>query len=230
MMGKAPIPGTFRVLLADDHALIVAATRMLVERIERVSVVAEAHSGRDAVALTLEHRPDLVIMDISMKDLNGIEATAQIKGRQPSTRVMMLSSHRGKEYVRRAIRAGAEGYLVKDSLPAELVIAIETLMQGKPYLSPSISGHVMSGLREGAPASALEALSARQLEVLQMIAEGKSAKEIAFTLEVSSKTAESHRTAIMERLGIHNVAGLALFAARHGLVDLDREEPGDRAG
>lgn len=216
---------TFRILLADDHALIVAAMRMLIERIEGVSVVGEVYNGRDAVALALQHRPDLVVMDISMKDLNGIEATAQIKEQLPTTRVMMLSSHTGEEYVRRAIRAGAEGYLVKGSLPAELVTAIETLMKGRPYLSPSISGHVMSGLREGAPASALETLSARQREVLQMIAEGKSTKEIAFALEVSVKTAETHRAAIMERLGIHDVAGLALFAARHGLVDLDRSEP-----
>lgn len=217
--------GTFRVLLADDHALIVAAMRMLIERIEGVAVIGEAHNGRDAVAMVREQRPDLVIMDISMKDLNGIDATAQIKERQPSTRVMMLSSHTGEEYVRRAIRAGAEGYLVKGSLPSELVTAIETLRQGKPYLSPSISAHVMSGLRESSAGSALELLSSRQREVLQLIAEGKGTKEIAFALGVSTKTAETHRAAIMDRLGIHDVAGLALFAARHGLVDLERREP-----
>lgn len=218
----ALMAGTFRILLADDHALIVAAMRMLIERIEGVAVIGEAYNGRDAVAMAREHRPDLVIMDISMKDLNGIDATAQIKELQPGPRVMMLSSHTGEDYVRRAIRAGAEGYLVKGSLPSELVTAIETIMRGKPYLSPSISAHVMSGLREGAPASALETLSARQREVLQMIAEGKSTKEIAFDLEVSVKTAETHRAAVMERLGIHDVAGLALFAARHGLIDIDR--------
>lgn len=215
--------GTFRVLLADDHPLVLAGMRMLVERIEGVTVVAEANNGREAVTLAGEHRPDLVVMDISMKDLNGIDATALIKEQHPSTRVMMLSSHSGEEYVRRAIRAGAEGYLVKGSLPSELVTAVETLMQGKPYLSPDVSGHVMSGLREGGGASSLDALSVRQREVLQLIAEGKSTKEIAFALDVSIKTAESHRAAIMERLGIRDVAGLALFAARHGLVDLDRQ-------
>ncbi len=218
------MPRTFRILLADDHALVVAAMRMMIERIEGVSVVAEAYNGRDAVALAREHRPDLVIMDISMNDLNGIEATAQIKEQQPSTRVMMLSSHAGEEYVRRAVRAGAEGYLVKGSLPAELLIAIEAIMKGNPYLSPSISRHLMTGIREPAEASALEALSARQREVLQMIAEGKSTKQIAFVLGVSVKTAESHRAAIMDRLGIRDVAGLALFAARHGLVDIDRTD------
>lgn len=217
--------GTFRVLLADDHPLVLAGMRMLVERIEGVTVVAEANNGREAVALAGEHRPDLVVMDISMTDLNGIDATALIKERHPATRVMMLSSHAGEEYVRRAIRAGAEGYLVKGSLPSELVTAVHTLMQGKPYLSPDVSGHVMSGLREGGAASSLDALSLRQREVLQLIAEGKSTKEIAFTLEVSIKTAESHRAAIMERLGIHDVASLALFAARHGLVDIDRSGP-----
>lgn len=220
--------GVFRILLADDHALVVAAMRILIERIQGVSVVGEAYNGRDAVSLARERHPDLVIMDISMKDLNGIEATALIKEGHPATRVMMLSSHAGPEYVRRAIRAGAEGYLVKGSMPEELRTAIEAIMQGNPYLSPSIARHVMSDLREPVSASPLEALTARQREVLQMIAEGRSTKEIAFALEVSIKTAETHRAAIMERLGIHDIAGLALFAARHGLVDLERGVPGRR--
>ena len=214
------------VLLADDHALIVAAMRMLIERMEDVKVLAEAHSGREAVALARKHHPDLVVMDISMKDLNGIDATAQIKEHLPQTRVLMLSSHSTEDFVRRAIRAGASGYLLKDSLPSELAAAIAAILDGNTYLSPSISHHVMSGLREAGAddASPLDALTARQREVLQMIAEGRSTKEIAFALELSVKTAETHRAAIMERLGIHDVAGLALFAARHGLVDLDRGE------
>lgn len=214
--------GTFRVLLADDHPMVLAGMRMLVERIEGVTVVAEANNGRDAVTFAGEYRPDLVIMDISMEELNGIDATAMIKEQHPATQVMILSSHGGEEYVRRAVRAGADGYLVKGSLPSELVIAIQTLMGGKPYLSPSISGHVVSSLREAGGGSSLDALSLRQRQVLQLIAEGRSTKEIAFALEVSIKTAESHRAAIMERLGIHDVAGLALFAARHGLVGMDR--------
>ena len=212
------------ILIADDHALIVAAMRMLIERMEGVTVVAEAYSGREAVALARTHRPDLVVMDISMSDLNGIDATAQIRAALPQTRVLILSSHSGEDFVRRAIRAGAAGYLLKGSLPAELAAAIAAIVAGNTYLSPSISHHVMSGLADaGQDASPLDALTVRQREVLQMIAEGKSTKEIAFALELSVKTAETHRAAIMERLGIHDLAGLVLFAARHGLVDIDRD-------
>lgn len=216
-----------RVLLADDHALIVSAMHMMIERIEGVVVVAEAYNGRDAVALARTHRPDLVIMDISMKDLNGIEATAQITADSPSTRVMILSSHTDEGFVRRAIRAGASGYLAKGCHPAELATAIRAIMESNSYLSPSISAHVMSGLRDTGERkeSPLEALTARQREVLQMIAEGKSTKEIAFAMGVSIKTIETHRAALMDRLGIHDVAGLALFAVRHGLVEIDRPEP-----
>lgn len=216
-----------RVLLADDHTLIVSAMRMMIERIEGVVVVGEAYNGRDAVALARSHRPDLVIMDISMKDLNGIEATAQIIADSPSTRVMILSSHTDEGFVRRAIRAGASGYLAKGCQPAELATAIRAIMEGNSYLSPSISSHVMSGLRDTGERkeSPLEALTGRQREVLQMIAEGKSTKEIAFAMGVSIKTIETHRAALMDRLGIHDVAGLALFAVRHGLVEMDRPEP-----
>jgi DNA-binding NarL/FixJ family response regulator len=215
-----------RIILADDHALIVAAMRMMIERIDGLAVVAEAYNGRDAVALARTHRPDLVIMDISMKDLNGIEATAQIKQSQPETRVMILSSHTSEDFVRRAIKAGAEGYMVKDALAAELPAAIAAIMQGNTYLSPSISRHVMSGLREPAERgdSPLDALTARQREILQLVAEGKSTKEIARSLEVSIKTIETHRAALMERLGIRDLAGLVRFAVRHGLVDIDRSD------
>lgn len=215
-----------RILLADDHALILAAMRMMIERMDGVAVVAEAYNGRDAVALALAHRPDLVMMDISMKDLNGIEATAQIIAQSPGTRVMILSSHTDESFVRRAIRAGASGYLAKGCQPAELATAIKAIAEGNPYLSPGISAHVMSGLRDGGQqaASPLDLLTARQRGILQMIAEGRSTKEIAFALDLSIKTVETHRAAIMERLGIRDIAGLALFAARHGLVDIDRPE------
>lgn len=215
------------ILLADDHALIVAAMRMLIERMEGVKVVAEAYSGREAVALARTHRPDLVVMDISMMDLNGIEATARIREHVPATRVLMLSSHSTEDYVCRAIRAGAAGYLVKRSLPAEIAAAIAAILDGNTYLSPSISHHVMSGLSDPSHyrSSPLDALTARQREVLKMIAKGKSTKAIAFALDLSVKTAETHRAAIMERLGIHDLAGLVLFAARHGLVEIERNLP-----
>lgn len=212
-----------RILIADDHALIVAAMRMMIERIDGVEVVGEAHNGREAVTLSRQLEPQLVIMDIAMKELNGIEAAIEIKAESPATRILILSSHATEDYVRRAIRAGVDGYLVKGSPPQELEAAIRATASGQGYLSPSISKHVMAGLAQPQQGpSPLESLSARQRQILQMIAEGKSTKEIAFALDVSIKTVETHRAALMDRLGIHDIAGLVLFAARHGLVDLDR--------
>lgn len=216
-----------RVVLADDHALILSAIRLMIERIEGVTVVAEASNGRDAVALALRHRPDLVIMDISMNDMNGIEATAQITAQSPVTRVMILSSHVTEEVVRRAILAGAAGYLSKGCQAGELASAIQSIAEGNPYLDQSISARILSRTHgPGEPIdSPLDALTGRQREVLQMIAEGKSTKEIAFALALSVKTVESHRAAIMDRLCVRDVAGLTLFAARHGLVEVDRDLP-----
>ncbi|MGZ5072195.1 MAG: response regulator [Usitatibacter sp.] len=212
---------SIRVLLADDQELILAALRGLVERIEGVRVVAEALDGRSAVALAAEHGPDVAILDISMQELNGIEAAARIRAVSPSTRILILSAHATEEFVSRSIRAGASGYLTKDSAPQELALAVGALMKGEFYFSSRVSRHLVAGLleaSEGAIHDPLAPLTSRQREVLQMIAEGKSTKEIAYRLGVSGKTVHSHRSAIMERLGIHDVAGLALFAARHGLL------------
>ena len=222
---NAPI----RILLADDHALILAAMRMMIERMAGTEVIAEAYNGRDAVALARERRPDLVIMDIGMKELNGIDAARRIKADLPATHVLILSSHATEDFVGRAIRAGVDGYLVKGSPPAELESAIRATASGAGYLSPSISRHVMSGIAGGGGAareSPLDALTERQRQILQMIAEGRSTKQIAFALDVSIKTVETHRAGLMERLGIRDLAGLVLFAARHGLVDME----GDRGG
>lgn len=211
-----------RILLADD-ALILGALRNMIERIPGASVVAEALNGRDAVALAVAHRPDLVIMDISMKELDGIEAMAQIRELVPSARVLILSSHTDEEFVRRAVEAGAHGCLVKGSPPAELAAAIGAIAAGKSYPSPASSRHVISGLQAGAGrASELDLLTARQREILKMVAEGKGTREIAGELEVSVETIETHRAELMERLGLRDVAGLAIFAVRHGLIDLDR--------
>jgi DNA-binding NarL/FixJ family response regulator len=213
-----------RVLLADDHALVLAGIRALVEELGDTEIVAEASNGRDAVALAKQHVPDLVIMDISMKELNGIEATAQIMAEVPSTRVLILSMHTTEDFVRRALKAGASGYLVKDSAPLDLKMAIAAILRDELYLSPRISRHVISGFLHGQPradASSMEALTARQREILQMIAEGKSTKEIAFQLNVSVKTVETHRAALMERLDIHDIAGLVLYAVRQGLISVD---------
>ena len=216
-----------RVLLADDHALVLAGIRALVEELGGTQIVAEANNGREAVALAKQHKPDLVIMDISMQDLNGIEATAQIMAEVPTTKVLILSMHTTEDFVRRAIKSGAAGYLVKDSAPLDLKMAIAAVLRGEIYLSPRVSRHVVSGFLHGKPhqnESSMDALTARQREILQMIAEGKSTKQIAFQLEVSIKTVETHRAALMERLGIHDVAGLVLYAVRHGVISVDRTD------
>jgi DNA-binding NarL/FixJ family response regulator len=215
-----------RVLLADDHTLVRAGIKALVESIEGLRVIAEADNGRDAVALAKSVHPDLVIMDISMKDLNGIEATAQMVADNPAARVLILSMHTTDDFVRRALRSGARGYLVKDSAPLELRMAVEAVMRNEVYLSSRVSKAVLSGLVDGRPAQASEvdALTPRQREILQLIAEGKSTKEIAFSLGVSIKTVETHRAALMERVGIRDVAGLVVFALRNKLIDLDSRD------
>ncbi len=214
-----------RVLLADDHALVLAGIRALVEELGGTQIVAEANNGRDAVALAIQHKPNLVIMDISMKELNGIEATEQIMAAVPTTRVLILSMHTTEDFVHRAIKAGASGYLVKDSAPVDLKMAIAAVLRDEIYLSSRVSKHVVSGFLHGKPNQSelpMDMLTLRQREILQMIAEGKSTKQIAFQLNVSVKTVETHRTALMERLDIHDIAGLVLYAVRHGLINVDR--------
>jgi len=209
-----------RILLVDDHVLVRAGIRALIESMDGMRIVAEASNGREAVAMAREHSPDLIIMDVSMKELNGIDATESIMATAPATRVLILSMHAAEEFVRRAMRAGAAGYVVKDSVPLELKLAIDAIVAGEVYLSPRVSRHLVSAL-SGGDADSLDLLTLRQREVLQMIAEGKSTKEIAAILEVSIKTVETHRAAIMARLGIRDIAGLVIFAARNNLVTLD---------
>lgn len=213
-----------RILLADDHVLVRAGIRALIEGVEAQTIVAEASNGREAVALAKAHRPDLVVMDITMSEMNGIEAGAQIRADTPAARVLMLSMHTSEEFVRRAMKSGASGYLVKDSAPLELQLAIAAVMRGEIYLSSRISRHLVSGM-DGAASpkgeAPLESLTARHREVLQMIAEGKSTKAMAFVLKVSVKTIETHRAALMDRLGIHDLAGLVIYAVRHKLVSLE---------
>ena len=213
-----------RIVLVDDHTLVRAGIRTLLEGRTGVQIVAEAENGRDGAALAKTHAPDIVIMDISMRELNGIDATAQILAQAPRTRVLILSMHSAEEFVRRALRAGASGYLVKDSVPQELNLAIEALARGEIYLSSRVSRHLVTALAAdpGERAeSSLESLTPRQREVLQLIAEGRSTKEIASVLDVSIKTVETHRAALMARLGIFDVAGLVVYAARNHLISLD---------
>jgi len=214
-----------RILLADDHLLVRAGIRSLIENIPGASVVAEANNGREAVALARAHQPDLVMMDITMKELNGIDAMVQILALTPAPRVIMLSMHSGEDFVQRAMKSGAHGYLVKDSAPLELPMAIEAVMAGEMYLSPRVSRQVVTGLTHASqPAGAgpsIETLTPRQREILQLVAEGKTTKECAFILGVSVKTVETHRADMMERLRIRDLAGLVVFAIRCGLIDID---------
>lgn len=215
---------TVRIVLADDHTLVRAGIKALAEGLPGVQVIAEADNGRDAVGLAKELRPDLVVMDISMRELNGIDATAQIVADDNAARVLILSMHTTEDFVHRALRAGAKGYLVKDSAPLELKLAFEAILRGEVFLSSRVSQAVVAGLvggRVGGGESAIDSLTPRQREILQLIAEGRSTKEIAYSLGLSVKTVETHRAALMERLGIRDVAGLVLFAVRHGLIEVD---------
>jgi DNA-binding NarL/FixJ family response regulator len=219
------VTALLRILIVDDHPIVRDAIRMVVERIADAQVVAEAGDGRAAIDLAALHKPDLAIVDIGMKVMNGIEATARIKEESDSTRVLILSGHSSADFVLRSLKAGADGYLLKDSAPAELKNAISAVMAGDTYLSPAISKHVIAGLREelepqGPPGT--EVLSARQCDVLRMIAQGKNTKEMAFALQVSTKTVETHRARIMERLDIHDLAGLVVYAIRNGVIDINR--------
>jgi len=212
-----------RVLLADDHKLVRAGIRALLSEIPAVQVVAEASDGREAVELAREHHPDLVLMDISMQGLNGIEATAHLRREQPQIRVIVLSMHTSVEHVAQALRAGASGYMQKDSAAQELAVAVDTVLRGETYLGPTISRESVQAYlqRSGPDANPLDQLSPRQREILQLIAEGKGTKEIAYILKVSGKTVETHRAQIMERLNIRDVPGLVRCAVRVGLVTPD---------
>ena len=212
-----------RILLADDHALVRAGIRSLLEKIPGVEVAGEASNGREAIELIRAQRPDLVLMDIAMKELGGLEALPRITKNFPSVKVIILSAHANEEYVIRALRSGAAGYMLKDAATLELELAINSVTQGKTYLSPSISRTVIDSYLErvGSLSSPIDQLTARQREVLQLIAEGKNTKEIAGTLDISIKTVEAHRLQLMARLDIHDVPGLVRYAIRSGLVSPD---------
>jgi len=209
-----------RILLADDHTLFRHGVRSLLDRIPGVEVVAETGDGREALELVDRVRPDIALVDIAMPGLNGLEVAARTVKSSPATRVVILSMHAGEAYVAQALRAGVSGYLLKDAAAAELEMALRAVLRGETYLSPAISKHVVEGFlgRGALEGDALSGLTARQREILQLIAEGKSTKEIASILRVSVKTVESHRALLMERVGIHDIAGLVRLAIRSGLI------------
>jgi DNA-binding NarL/FixJ family response regulator len=211
---------TIRILLADDHTLVRGGIRALLETIERVEVVAESEDGREALELIGKHRPDVALLDIGMPGLSGLEVARRAQKESPRTRVVILSMHADASYVTQALRAGVAGYLVKGAAVAELPLAIKTVMKGETYLTPKISRSVVEQFLDDGEEAAdpLSGLTARQREILQLIAEGRTTKEIAGVLDVSVKTVETHRARLMERLDIHDVPGLVRFAIRAGLV------------
>ena len=210
---------TIRVVLADDHTLVRAGIRALVDRLTGVEVVGEAANGREAVALVAQWHPDVALINISMPELNGLEATSQLRAAHSRTRVVILSLHADEEYVLRALSLGASGYLVKTADVIELELAIRAASRGDVWLSPSVSKAIVRVLVEReAPSGPFELLTPRQREILQLVVEGLTSKEIAGRLDLSVKTVESHRAQLMKRLGVSNVSGLVLSAIRLGIV------------
>ena len=212
-----------RVLLADDHDLFRAGLRVLLQDLGGFEVVAEAGDGREALRLVGEHRPDVVLMDLMMPGLNGLEATARVAREFPGVRVLVLSMNAAEEFVLPAVRAGASGYVLKNARPAELEQAIRAVARGETYLTPAVSGHLIDDYRRRTAdePDSLEKLTPRQREVLQLVAEGHSTKEIARRLGVSVKTVETYRSQLMDALDIHDIAGLTRYAIRKGLVSPD---------
>ena len=211
-----------RVLIADDHALVRAGIRALVERIDDVVVVGEAGKGSEALDLVRELSPDLILLDITMPDGNGFDVLDQVTKLYPEIRVIVLTVHEAGEYALRAVREGAAGYLPKSAASIELEQAIQTVIRGERYISPETAQNTIFEVTNRATKRDLLAtLSPRQREVLRLIAEGKTTKQIAQVLEISVKTVETHRAQLMERLGIHDVAGLVRYAIIVGLIEVE---------
>ena len=207
-----------RILLVDDHAVVRQGFRMILAAEPDMEIVGEAANGRDAVGLAEKLRPDVVVMDVAMPELNGIEATRRLAESSPRTRVLALSMHKDSVYVREILRAGARGYLLKDAFDRDLVAAVRAVAGGEGYLSPAVSEAVLTDYRKHV-SDPLDLLTSREREVLQMLAEGKTNKEIATVLELSVYTVDAHRGRIMEKLNLHSIGELVRFAVRSGLVD-----------
>lgn len=207
-----------RILLADDHVMVRQGFKMILAAQPDMEIVGEADNGRQAVELAEQLRPDVVVMDVAMPELNGIEATRRLAASSPRTRVLALSMYKDSVYVREILRAGARGYLLKDAFDRDLLSAVRAVAVGDGYLSPAVSDAVLSDYRRHV-SDPLELLSSREREILQLIAEGKTNKEIATALKLSVYTVDAHRGRIMEKLNLHSVGELVRFALRHGLID-----------
>jgi len=205
-------------LLADDHAVVRQGFRLILSHEPDMEIVGEAGNGREALALCEELKPDVVVMDVAMPELNGIEATRRLAASLPKTRVLALSMHKDGVYVREILGAGARGYLLKDSIDRDLLAAVRAVAKGEGYLSPAISDAVLNDYRRNV-SKPLDLLTSREREVLQMIAEGGTNKEIANKLNLSVYTVDAHRGRIMEKLNVHSSNELVRFAVRHGVID-----------
>jgi len=207
-----------RILLVDDHAVVRQGFRMILAAQEDMEIVGEAGNGREAIAKAAELHPDVVVMDVAMPELNGIEATRRLAETSPQTRVLALSMHKDSVYVREILRAGARGYLLKDSIDVDFLTAVRAVARGEGYLSPAVSDAVLTDYRKHV-SDPLDLLSSREREVLQMIAEGKTNKDVAGVLNLSVYTVDAHRGRIMEKLNLHSTGELVRFAVRKGLID-----------
>jgi len=212
----------YKVVIAEDHTILRAGLQALLTAKSNLEVVGEAEDGYDAIHCVEKLRPDLVLMDLSMPRLNGMEAIRDIKKNLPEIKILALTVHNTEEYILATLQAGADGYLLKDSTHDELLTAIESVLKGKSYLSPDVSSKVIEGYLQGRPQrktySSWDSLSRREREVLKLIAEGGRNKEIANYLCISVKTVEKHRSNLMKKLNLHNVAELTSFALEKGLV------------
>ena len=211
-----------RVLLADDHKILRQGLRTLLEQEKDIQVVGEADNGRSSVKLTGELAPDVVIMDVAMPDLNGIDATRRIAEAEPRTRVLALSMHSDGRYVKGMLQAGARGYILKDCAAEELTHAIRTVMAGQVYVSPGVTGAIVNDyVRQLSAADGPATLTRREREVLQLLAEGGSTANIAAGLHLSVKTIETHRKRIMDKLGLRSIAELTKYAIREGITSVE---------
>jgi len=210
-----------KIIIADDHGVVAEGLKHLIEAQSDLQVLAIVGDGREAVRVAREVQPDVVLMDLSMPELNGADATRAILERDPKCKVIVLSMYAEREYVRRALKAGAAGYVVKRSAAKEVVDAIRAVHAGQRYLSPRVADVVIDDYAGDGKGDLLERLSAREREVLQLLAEGRTGAEIAARLSLSQKTVETYRARLVEKLGIRDVAGLVKFAIQRGLVSLD---------
>ena len=216
---------TNKILLVDDHKLVRAGIRALLQQLSGITVIAEADNGREALSIIISGcQPNIVLMDIAMQELNGLETAYRIKQNFPAVKVIILSMYLNEEYILQALKFGACGYLLKDAAPEELEMAITSVMDGNTYLSPAVSHCVVADYvqRSSENQGSSELLTSRQREIWQLIAEGCTTKEIAQKLAVSVKTVETHRTQLMKKLGVHDLASLVRLAIRNGLVTVNK--------